>query len=101
MAGGYEIVKDSIDDCFVERMNVSIRSQIELERFGLDALFTRDVLHNNLSEIGLSCDRAKRRKIRRVDPNRIVATRVWIRKCFESASLWSLWKSGLGISKKR
>ena len=79
----HEIIQDAVSDRFVERALVSICSEIELERFALDAKAIRHVVDVDPGEIGLAGDRAKAGEIVRLEMDVIIATgRIW--KCFQS-----------------
>jgi hypothetical protein len=51
---GHHIIKNSVRDSFVKRILVSIRPDIELETFKLNAFFVRDIIKNQNCKVGLS-----------------------------------------------
>jgi hypothetical protein len=79
----HEIIQDAVSDGFVERAFVSIRSEIKLERFALDAKPLRHVVDVDPGEIGLAGNGTKAGEIVRLKIDVVIpARRIW--KCFQS-----------------
>ena len=82
---------------FVERMNVAIRGQIKLERFGFkEQPSVGNIFYKNLSKIRLTGHRAKRREIRAINADRKIALSIWIRKRLNLAWCGDLGKAAWG-----
>ena len=58
-----KVFKNSVDDLFIKRGNVPVRSQVKFQGLGLDTFFVGHVLDANLSKIGLASDRAEGGKV--------------------------------------
>ena len=57
-ARGKQILQNAIDDLFVEASRISVRREIELQRFALDAECVGNVFDCYPGEVRLPCDRA-------------------------------------------
>lgn len=96
-----EIVEDPIDDRFVERMDVTIRGQIQLERLGFEAPCVGNIFDKNLGEIRLAGHGAKRREIRAINPNQKIAVDVRIGKRLQRGLLRRFGGRGLRVAQER
>ena len=96
-----QIVEDAIDDGFVKGMDVAIRRQIQLERFGFQAACVRNVFDKNLGEIRLASHGTKRCKIRAIDADGKIALRIRIGKCLQRGLLGRFGEGGLGVAEER
>ena len=85
-AGFDEIVKDAVRDSFVERVLITIRSQIEFQRFAFNARPGGHVIDVDSREIRLACYRANGSEIVSFKMNSVIALRCWIRKRLQSRS---------------
>lgn len=77
----YEIVQDPVGDRFIKCALVSVRCQVELERFAFDAKAVRHIIDIDPSKIRLTGDRANGSEIVRFEMNPVVPTRcgIWER----------------------
>ena len=82
--GGDEVIEDSIDSDFVERVVVSVGEEIKFESFAFDALLFCDVVDGDVSEIRLSGDRAEACEFRAVESDDIISFRESVTGSFSS-----------------
>ena len=101
MARANQIVEDAVDHGFVERMDVAIGGQIQLQRLGFEAPRVGDVFDKNLGEIRLAGHGAKRREIRAINADGKIPVNIWIGKRFQRGLLGRLGESGLGVAQER
>ena len=73
LEGRDEIVKDLVGDVLVKDAAVSELDHVVLERFQLDAPRVRDVRDADLAEIGKARFRTKRRELRAIDGDLVIA----------------------------
>jgi hypothetical protein len=79
----YEVVKDMVGYCFVERALVSIRGQIKLERFAFDTETVGHIIDIDPGKIRLACDWTNRSEIIGFKMNPVISTRCGIRKSLQ------------------
>jgi hypothetical protein len=101
LAGLNQVIQDLVDDMLIEGMDVSVRRQIKLERLGLNAELIRNVLDEDLSEIGLARHRAEGSEIRAVEADSIIAAGLGVWKGLDSGGLGRSGKRRLRISEQR
>ena len=101
MARANQIVEDAVNHGFVERMDVAIGSQIQLERFGFEAARVGNVFDKNLSKIRLAGHGTKRREIRAINADGKIPVNIRIGKRLQRGLLGRLGKGGLRIAQKR
>ena len=78
-----QIFQNAIDDLFVEASRISVRREIELQRFALDAKCVGNIFDCYTREVRLPCDWAHGGKFWTLKPDRITAARVLIPKGFQ------------------
>ena len=80
-AGFNEVVQNTICYCFVERVFVAIRREIEFKRLAFDAPAIRNIIDIDSGKIWLAGDRANRSEIVCFKMNPVIAVgrRIWKR----------------------
>src|SRR5579859_2880970 len=79
----YEVLQDVVGDGLVERANVAIGPDVELERFQLDAKLVGHVVEQERREVRLAGHRANAGELRDLHVDPVVTPARWIRKSLQ------------------
>ena len=94
-AGGDNVVKDVVDDGLMEGAVVAVGEKVELERLAFDAALVGDIADRDVTEVGLTRDRADGGELGAVEGDPVVTPRVRILKCLEDGLGGVGWIIGL------
>ena len=78
-----QVFHDDVHAVFVEIAVIAERKEIELERFRLHHLLTRDIGNVDCGEVGLPRLGAERGELRTMESNQILVFRMFVYKSFE------------------
>lgn len=87
----HQVREDVVGDFLVEGSDVAEAPQVELQALQLDALLIWHVVDQDRGKVGLAGLRADTRKLRALELNLVVATRLGIREGIEDGTIKRCW----------